>query len=62
MGDCWDYRIKKVDIAWQIAQKKEKVKYASNPHVPVEEIKGSLVNAWQIVDDVLPGHVDPTKE
>ncbi len=67
MGDCWDYRIKKVEIAWCLArpyierqaQEGTRTLTSGGYH---DSVKEELQRAWNIVNDVLPSHTDPTKE
>ena len=59
MGDRWDFHIKKLDIAWTIAQKRIESKYLhwSKPTDRdkfMQEVEELLSDVWQVVDNSFP--------
>ena len=49
----WDYRIRRMEIAWELAQKIRSQVIRDEEHRK-EVFRSALKDAWQIVEEVLP--------
>ena len=56
MGDKWDYKLRKVEMAWEIAQKRIGwFDVRSRPREEYEkEVEEALQKAWDTVNSVFP--------
>ena len=58
MGDKWDYHLRKIEIAWEIARKRLDTKSHAWDTVNDEnfdrQVADILASAWRIVNDTFP--------
>lgn len=61
MGDCWDYKVRKVEIAWELAKmaiknREERNNLSRNPETFRKEVQEEIREAWEIVNGTFPSH------
>ena len=59
MGEIWDYRLRKVEIAWEIAQKSLQRQMATRTlaHEDYDALlKNVLQKSWDMVNGVFPAY------
>ena len=61
MGDCWDYKIQKVQIAWEVARRgldhlKDTEALPLNHDLYHEQVHKELKKAWELVETLFPPH------
>lgn len=60
MGDCWDYKMQKVKIAWELAQRSIKRRSKKATGMSNEQYRKmqeeELAAAWNAVNSTLPCH------
>ena len=50
----WNYRVRRMEIAWEMAQKLALHYSGDNQQMNTNNMEQAMKDAWRIVDEVLP--------